>query len=85
MTGVKASFNISGVEDRGEGNYRIPIMNDMRADATYSFALSRNVDGSTHIRDSATYAPKNWFEIETRNSAGTLTDYVLISAIIFGD
>ena len=82
-TGVRSSFNISGVEDRGTGNYRIDYLQDLKETDNYCFVLSKVQDGHTILRDNVSYLNHNWIEIETRNAAGTLADYPVVSAIVF--
>jgi len=80
---IRASYNVSSITDVGTGTYTINFTNAL-ADANYAWVGSRGGQGGTLLRDdSATYITSSSIQIETRNTAGSLTDYNYIFSAVF--
>ena len=79
-TKIRASFNVSSITDNGTGQYTVNFTTAM-PDANYSVAIA-SLGAMTDI-ESQNNMVAGSIRIETRNTAGTFTDYAVNCVSIF--
>ena len=88
LTGVRASYNISSLVDRGTGIYTVNFSSSLFAEAKYVGVVNACAEGATASNRSAHFEPgsSSWAYLNTwQDTSGNLIDCPVVLAAFFGD